>query len=394
MWNGLSRSALTAQWVPRVTTVSNPDNGFAVSLDLEGDQALFSLRGELDSSSAPELSGLLDAVIASGYPLIVMDLAGLDFMAGAGIEVIARAARRMAALDGQLCIRSPSAVVRRLLDGTGTSDLSIWEQSESARSDRRSKQPAGPSSQLSGPRSDALAQGLRRAAANPVSGNMTDGALRLVVALARATVGGADGVSVSLRRNGRLATVAASDQIIVAMDTDQYETGEGPCVDASTEGRWFHAESLDAEDRWPAFTPRALGLGINSILSSPLLAWKRPVGALNIYSRTESAFDPEAQKLAALFASEASTFLTDTGLDVTDDQRSARFQEALHSRAMISRAEGVVMERTGISGEDAFTALRVSSQQTGRPLRTRAEEIVTSTSRSAAVRGRAIRLQL
>ena len=76
---------------------------------------------------------------------------------------------------------------------------------------------------------------------------------------ARTSVNGADGVSVSLLRHGELMTVAASDETIMEMDTEQYATGEGPCVDASLRGRWFHAESLDIETRWPSFTPRAPG---------------------------------------------------------------------------------------------------------------------------------------
>ena len=71
------------------------------------------------------------------------------------------------------------------------------------------------------------------------------------MALARVTVGGADGVSVSLRRRGELTTVAASDETVSGMDRDQYATGEGPCVSASTEGHWFHVESVDDERRWP-----------------------------------------------------------------------------------------------------------------------------------------------
>jgi hypothetical protein len=117
---------------------------------------------------------------------------------------------------------------------------------------------------------------------------LIDGALRMAVALAGAAVGGADGVSVSLRRRGVLTTVAATDGTISSMDANQYETGEGPCVDASTEGHWFHAESLERETRWPAFTPRARALGIQAILSSPLLVEEHPVGALNIYSLTPS----------------------------------------------------------------------------------------------------------
>src|ERR1700682_822893 len=99
-----------------------------------------------------------------------------------------------------------------------------------------------------------------------------------------------EGISVSLQRNEVLSTVAASDQTILEMDADQYATGEGPCVDASVEGRWFHVESLEREERWPAFAPKARQLGIRAILSSPLVVEDRPIGALNIYSRTTGAF--------------------------------------------------------------------------------------------------------
>ena len=94
----------------------------------------------------------------------------------------------------------------------------------------------------------------------PTADDLIDATLRLVVALARVTVPAADGVSVSLRRSGHLATVAASDQTVLDMDAEQYATGEGPCVDASREGVGFHAMSLDAEVRWPAFTPLASGV--------------------------------------------------------------------------------------------------------------------------------------
>ena len=145
---------------------------------------------------------------------------------------------------------------------------------------------------------------------------MVDGALHLVVHLTLVTVSGADGVSASLRRHGRLATVAASDETISDMDANQYFTGEGPCVDASVNGHWFHVESLDQETRWPEFVPRAKKLGINAILSTPLLAQSRPVGALNIYSRTPGAFDTKDQELASMFATEASAILGAAGVEV------------------------------------------------------------------------------
>jgi GAF domain-containing protein len=150
-------------------------------------------------------------------------------------------------------------------------------------------------------------------------------------------------------------------------------------VSASVEGRWFQAESLDTETRWPAFTPKARALGINAILSSPLVAADRPVGAINIYSRTVAAFEHGDQRLASIFATEASVILTEAGMDLTEDERSARFQGALLTRQAIAVAQGVLMARRGISQDAAYTLLRVHSERTGQPLGARAADIAGST---------------
>jgi GAF domain-containing protein len=216
----------------------------------------------------------------------------------------------------------------------------------------------------------------------PADPDVIDGALRLIVELARTSIRAADGVSVSLLRHGVLSTVAASDQTIMAMDSDQYATGQGPCVDASIQGHWFHAESLDTETRWPAFTPRARGLGIKAILSSPLRAFEKPVGALNIYSRTAESFEIQDQEAAAVFAQQASVILSDARADVSDSQMALRFQEALRSRKVISLAEGIIMEREGVDAESAFTALLRLTLSQGVPLRERAETMVRSVKQS------------
>jgi GAF domain-containing protein len=194
-----------------------------------------------------------------------------------------------------------------------------------------------------------------------------------------AAVGGADGVSVSLRRGAVLATVAASDQTISDMDANQYATGEGPCVDASVEGHHFLAPSLAEETRWPAFTPRARALGIKAILSSPLMVQDRPVGSLNIYSRGVDPFAPEGQRLASLFAAEASAVLTATVEDARPGEAADRLAESLRSRQVITLAQGVVMARDHVDEEHAYTILRRFSSNTGQPLRKRAEAIVSST---------------
>ena len=224
-----------------------------------------------------------------------------------------------------------------------------------------------------------LARNLLLVAAIPAHVDVLDAALRLVVALARVTVGGADGASVSLRRHGVLTTVAASDEIVNGMDRDQYSTGQGPCVAAATEGQWFHVESLDAERRWPEFIPRARQRGINSIISTPLLTRAQPVGALNIYSLRTAAFAAPALELSSFFAAQASDLLLSADVGVSVEDLSRRLQDALGRRDVIAQARGVLMERHGISAEGASTRLRRSSRRTTTPLRRLAEDIVAST---------------
>jgi len=274
---------------------------------------VLSVHGQLNLSSAPKLGAYFDAAMASGYLSVVLDVADLDLMDLAGLRVIAYGASRLVTSGGELTIRSLAAMGTRTLDITWLSE-SVLMEIPGPGPDR-----LGPEQSAAAPgtpvRSDPTHSSHSPRGVGPADEDVIDGALRLVVHLARATVAGADGVSVSLRRHGRLATVAASDQTISDMDADQYATGEGPCVDASVNGHWFHVESLDQETRWPAFVPRATKLGINAILSTPLLAQSRPVGALNIYSRTPGAFGAKDQELASVFATEASAILSNAGME-------------------------------------------------------------------------------
>jgi anti-anti-sigma factor len=359
--------------------MSTDPPSFGVTTTVEGRSTVLALRGKVENQAAFELGALLDSAIDRHPESVVLDLAELDFMGAAGMVAISNAERRLMDLGSQLTVRSPSVLVNRLLAMMETAEGSRLER------DRPGHSHLGPEDlsamSVASPRltSSLSTTDLRRVTALPADPDVVDGALRLVVELARSCVSGADGVSVSLLRNGVLSTVAASDQTIMAMDADQYATGEGPCVDASLKGHWFHAESLDTETRWPSFTPRARGLGIKAILSSPLKAFEQPVGALNIYSRTADTFEIKDQETAAIFAHKASVILSDARAHVSESQMALRYKEALHSRKTIALATGVIMEREGVDEEDAFTALLRLSLYHGEALRDRAETMVLST---------------
>jgi anti-anti-sigma factor len=370
-----------------VSSAGSPLSDFSIGASFVDGQAVLALRGEVDALTAPEFGAFFETMIDRGHRTVMLDLVGLRFMDASGLTVIALAADRLEVLGGTLTIRTPTALIRQMLDITGFARLVILGDHESDYGHLGPEQPGlGAGSAIIGgaasaPDSFPMTQSVRQFTTIHSDDEVIEGALRLAVTLAHAVVGAADGVSVSLRRRGALSTVAATDLTISAMDSTQYETGEGPCVDASTVGHWFHAETLEKETRWPSFTPRARSLGIESILSSPLLVQNRPVGALNIYSRTPQAFSLRDQELAATFATETASILSEAETDTTDDHLSIRFLGALRAREVIAQAQGVLMERDGLAEDDAYSVLRRYSRQNGRPLQERAEHIVNSTRR-------------
>ena len=355
--------------------------GLSLWVDFAPSQVVIEVYGPLDVLTAPDLGDVLEAVVDRGSADVVLDLGEVVSLDSAGLRAIAAESTRLLSAGGALVLRSTPPDVRRLLDVSGVSELVRYEQSRPVSKSLGSEQRSGDRSGIVTSRARDASSTLTRLSAVPANDEVVDAALRLVVTLASATVGGADGVSVTLNRHGLVETVASSDETVAQMDRDQYATGEGPCLAALAEGHWFHVESLAEEDRWPDFIPRAREGGIASILSTPLLVAARPVGALNIYSNAERVFGPEEQELAALFASQASGILADAGLETGADHANWRLQEALSSREVIAQAQGVIMERAGVSAGAAYATLRRSARRAVKPVRQTAMDFVGSTLR-------------
>lgn len=317
--------------------------------------------GDLDVVSAPSLAGTLSALLDDGYSEVVVDLGAVTFMDARGAAVFVRVAERAASAGTTLMLRSTPAGVRRALDVTEVSSLLVYD--ESALPPDLAVE--GEALQSPPPSVDVSAQTALQIPMTRPSTDVIDAALRLVTTLAGATLTNADGVSVTLERHGRLMTVAATDDAVKTMDQHQYDTGEGPCLDAKAEARWFYTESLAHETRWPSFVPLALEQGIHSILASPLMTHERPQGSLNIYSSTDKAFGTHEQELAALFAAQASEILTTADEAVTEEQSNQRFTEALEARQAIHQAQGVIMNRDQLDAAKAIASMMSAARSNG-----------------------------
>ncbi len=350
--------------LPSIAGPSGPFDMFGLSIDYNPDHVVVGVRGELDLLTSPALGAVLRSLCDEGPASVVLDIAELGFLGAAGMGVISHAALRLHQSGDTLVLRAASPRIRRILEITGMGEYVEIEREVAP-----------------GPRSFDLASGIARIRARPASHRITDAALRLVTEIAHAAVDGADGVSVTLRRQGEMRTVAASNQTVLRMDAHQYETGEGPCLSAATEGNWFYSESIQHEDRWPTFIPLAVEQGIASVLSTPLMTSDRPVGALNIYSNTPKAFDQHQQELAELFAAQASGILVDAGDDEAAAVMSVRISDALVSREVIARAQGVLMARRHLSAHEAAEALHRAARSASKAVQEYASEVVASTDR-------------
>lgn len=316
------------------------------------------LAGELDVMSAAAADVLLHEAISSGAHSVVVDLALVSFCDAAGLGLLVGVNNILNLQGAQLSLVRVPVALRRLLTITGLADVLH----------------VAPATTADG----LLAADLAAAVRLPLVRSVLDAALGLVVTMSQAVMTGADGVSITLPRDDQLRTVAASNDTVLRMDHDQYDTGQGPCLDAAMSGEPFSSKELAQERRWPQFVPRARARGIESIMSTPLLAGGRPLGALNVYSRAADALAAHEQQWATEFAEQASAVLLAADNAVTAGSAAEEIDSALQSREMIALAQGILMARQNLTQEGAFGFLTDISRGSSVPLLHIATNVVNS----------------
>lgn len=340
---------------------------FIGSVQASDGVALVSLSGEIDLHSGPLLDAVLQEALGSGAPSVVLDMGEVSFCDAGGLGRLVANAKKLRNAGRELSIRGAPEPLRKLLHLTALTQILHVE-------------PAMDAGEL-------LGADLAAAAALPLSRLVVDAALKLVVVMAQSVMDGADGVSITLPRQGRLRTVAASNDVVLQMDQDQYDTGQGPCLDAATHGTRMSSPALVNERRWPEFVPRARARGIESIMSTPLLAAAAPLGALNVYSRSADALAAHEHEWAVQFADEAAGLLITADVTATAASLDSAISRGLHSREVIALAQGIVMARERLSPDAAHRFLIDISRRTSRPLLGICESLVSSTSGHRSRRG-------
>ena len=210
--------------------------------------------------------------------------------------------------------------------------------------------------------------------------------LTRVATYAVRAIPGADGAGLTLIEADRADTIVKSEPFVQVIDDIQYGLGEGPCVSAAALGATMRSGSLGGDSRWPRFGPRAGRLGVHSVLSLPLISADAVVGAMNVYAHVRDAFDERSERLGELFAVPAAIAVQNAQILAQTQRLAAKFQAALTNRAVIDQAIGILMSRSGISADEAFSRLRVLSQQEHAKLSAIASGIVQEAVRRARAR--------
>jgi anti-anti-sigma factor len=127
------------------------------------------MTGEIDIFTAPYFRTLVDEAISIGAGTVTVNLAGVTFMDARGLTVLVGAVRQLNNSGRQLIVQAPPAPIRRLFEITGLTEFLGVEVP---------------------PPTSALVQALALAAAEPLTRGLLDAALKSVVTIAQAVVGG------------------------------------------------------------------------------------------------------------------------------------------------------------------------------------------------------------
>src|ERR1700712_2899028 len=183
-----------------------------------------------------------------------------------------------------------------------------------------------------------------------------------VVSAAVDTVPGVDAGGISMISAGQVDSYTPTSEGVTKLDRLQSELREGPCItalDEPSDDGLVVADDLSDEDgeRWPRFAPQAVEQGYRAMLGVQLSREPQMQAALNLYASEPGVFDEHARMTAGLFGVQASTLFYGA-------EQARALQAGIEGRDVIGRATGILIERHGVSGDEAFQMLVTSSQRT------------------------------
>lgn len=180
-----------------------------------------------------------------------------------------------------------------------------------------------------------------------------------ICAAATVLVDGCDHASLMLKQNDRFITVAASDDMAMAIDEAERKFGEGPCLDATVDEAAQLDPDLTTHSEWPALAEYVVAnTQVRGAAGFRLILDDRKVGALNLFSDTPGALTDRSADQAAVLAA----FTSVAVMALTGRESAESLRQGLSSNREIGKAVGLMMAFHKVSDDEAFNILKKASQ--------------------------------
>lgn len=191
----------------------------------------------------------------------------------------------------------------------------------------------------------------------------------------------ADAVSITALVWPDPRTIAATNEQARELDSRQYASGRGPCLEAALQRAPVRIVVDNRDERWPEFSEAAKRVGIGASLSMPLLIVgtddkQETLGSLNIYSQSASAFDPFDEELMRVYTVAAGQAIGDANRWHQSRETVGQLENALTSRSDIDMAKGAIIALHGCDADQAFALLVRESQTRNVKVRDIAVEVL------------------
>ena len=196
-----------------------------------------------------------------------------------------------------------------------------------------------------------------------------------VASLACRTLPACDLASVTMINDGRPSTPVQTEPLAADLDSVQYRSRRGPCLEAYQVAQGRPGEAL--RERRPVAGVQHRGReGRGPARCSPFPSWPtgEPLGALNLYSKSSTGYDEAAEETALLFSQQAAVACANAEVYWRTYTLTEHLREALESRDVIGQAKGILMARRNCTAEAAF-------ESPARPPSTATSSSATSPSR-------------
>lgn len=209
--------------------------------------------------------------------------------------------------------------------------------------------------------------------------------VRSVAHVVHESITGVDAAAISLIQVDRAEISVGTRPFATELEGLQHQLGEGPTLSAFGSEQAVMSGSLSGEPRWPRFGPRAGRAGLHSVLALPLRR-EPPFGAVTLYAKAKNVFSETTEQRARLITAAASAVIANAEHLTAANRVAATAHWAMTEGAVVERAIGIMMSRSGVGAEEAGSSLRGLSQRQNVKLIELATRLVDEAARRARER--------